>query len=187
MENDFLTQITNLQQQYYSTHTKNTFFKSQQKIDCANVISQQLDIQTLLNNTIYIIPNTNILFVDYPVFKLYANSQNYNVIIQRIIDKTSEIIAIYGNYELHLMLKSFSISAAERHKDVVRNYYQTCANANTDFANLINRLCIYHTPNVMENIITMFSAFLDPAVKRKMVLFSKSESDALLRRINLSV
>jgi len=180
MENDFLTKIGNLQQQYYSTHTKNTFFKSKQKFECANEISQHVDVSELIRNTVYIIPNTNKLFVDYTILKLYANAQNHNLLIQYIISQTFNIIENYGNYELHIMLKSFSISAAERYSFIINAYANECDRIGANFSGIIDKVYIYHTPGVMEHIITMFSAIFSLINKNQIIRYSKSESDALL-------
>ena len=83
--NDLLKKIAELQGNYYSDNQKNIFFKKSQKNDCAASISKTLDTQTLLANTIYLINNTNRIYFDYNIFKTYANENNYELIIDRII------------------------------------------------------------------------------------------------------
>ena len=59
-KNDLQDKIKNLQDTYYQNNKKNTFFKNKQKYDCAETITQQVNINTLLQNTIFlfIIPIT---------------------------------------------------------------------------------------------------------------------------------
>ena len=46
-EDEIVNNIVKLQEEYYANNTKHTFFKKNQKYDCANVISQKIDITLL--------------------------------------------------------------------------------------------------------------------------------------------
>ena len=73
--------LQKLQNEFYNNSNKNFFFKNKQKLDCAQNIGNQYDLVTLLNNTFINIPNTNKIFMDYTIFKLFANPNNYDNII----------------------------------------------------------------------------------------------------------
>ena len=46
-------QITSIQNQYYSQNTKNRIFKKDQKLDCAHYVTKHINIDELIENTIY--------------------------------------------------------------------------------------------------------------------------------------
>jgi hypothetical protein len=81
---DFSKRINELTSQYYSDNKKNMFFKSNQKMECASVVSNQIGINELIQNTIFLIPDTNSVFMDYTVFKTYATPDNYPKIVNYI-------------------------------------------------------------------------------------------------------
>ena len=66
-------QIISIQNQYYSKNTKNRIFKKDQKIDCAQYVTQHISLDELIENTLYYVPNTNILIYDYTVYKTYIH------------------------------------------------------------------------------------------------------------------
>ena len=72
MSVNFQKKITQLQNNYYKDNTKCVLFKSNQKIDCANTISNAFNKNELFSNTVYILSNTNQLYFDYTFFKTYA-------------------------------------------------------------------------------------------------------------------
>jgi hypothetical protein len=68
-----MKKIEELQRNYFSTNNKNILFKKKQKLDCATNISKSIDLEQVLNMTFYNIGNTNIIYVDYTIFKTYAH------------------------------------------------------------------------------------------------------------------
>ena len=180
---DFLNKITELQKQYYSNNHKNTFFKASQKTECANTISSQISIDELLCNTFYIIPNTNKVFIDYLVFKTFINSYNYRHAIEYLIQLIQRCVASFEKYEVHVNLSTFSVSAAHRYKEIIHAYNNYCLSSDTQFALALSRMYIYNTPNVMENVIQIFQPFIEPTIKSKFQLISKSESPECLKTL----
>lgn len=175
-DTSFIEQMETLQNQYYKTHTKNTFFKSDQKMECAATISQQMDITQILSNTVYIIGDTNRVFFDYNVFKLYANPSNYILIIQRTLSLFYNCIQKYGNYETHINVNTFSISAAHRYKDMIHLFMEECFKSNIEFSNQLINMYIYNTPNMADNISAILLPLLYKPVQQKIILISKQDS-----------
>ena len=91
-------------------------FKSSHKLNCATKVTETFDIMELIQKTIYIIPSTNKIFVDYLVYKLYANPSVYHSIVDYTISLFSQCISLYGNFECHIHLKSFTITSAHRYR-----------------------------------------------------------------------
>lgn len=168
---------------------KNTFFKNLQKQKCSEIITSKININELLKNTIYIIPNTNKVYLDYPLFKHFANNSNCNEIIDYLISLLNHCTFIYGQYEMHINLKGFSISAAERYKSSIQLFCSKCCMQNikngNNFSKLLINMYIYNTPSIIENITLLFSSFMDPAIPEKLILITKEQSPELLSQLLL--
>jgi hypothetical protein len=177
---DFSQKISELTNQYYSDNRKNTFFKTKQKMDCAATIAAAIGIDDLIAQTVFVIPNTNRVFLNYPLFKTFATPETYARIVSFILVCFEYCIEHYGNYSTHVNLDTFTISAAERYKSVVELFLQNCMNSNNDFSSRLTNMHIYYTPATFQNISKLLSAFIHPLVKEKIVLYDKKESPALM-------
>ena len=96
-----MEQIKQLQSNFYSNTDKHIFFKNNQKKQCAAEISNQMNLPELMNATMYIIPDTNKVFFNYTVFKLYANPQNYDDIVLNVLKLFRECIQKYNQRKLN--------------------------------------------------------------------------------------
>lgn len=171
-----LEEIQKLQEEYYNKNNKNTFFKKSQKMDCANQISNMIDLNYLINMTIQIIPNTNIVFFDYIFFKTYATPENYENVVSGILELFDKCIINSGCFEFHINLKSFTISAAERYRKVIELFCNSCLNRTNNYSEYLSNLVIYNTPNIMDNLYLLFKQFIDPSISDKIKLTYKDES-----------
>jgi hypothetical protein len=177
---DFSKRINELTSQYYSDNKKNMFFKSNQKMECASVVSNQIGIDELIQNTIFLIPDTNSVFMDYTVFKTYATPDNYPKIVNYILTLFDYCITNYGNYNAHVNLDTFTISAADRYKDAINLFFINCMSSNSQYSAKLKNMFIYNTPNTFQNISKLLMPFIDPLVKQKIVLYDKKCSGDLL-------
>jgi hypothetical protein len=183
-----LESIEKVQESFYDSNGKNRLFKKSQKIDCAKEVSRQINIDDLLNMTVYILPGTNKVVFYYSVFKLYANPDNYDLIISYILRRYDEVLNNNNNtFEIHMSLDTFSVSAAERYKEIIRMFCEKCMNASTNYSTSMTKLYVYNSPAVMDPIMTIIKPFIDPSVKDKIVFYSKSESTSLLQKLYESV
>lgn len=180
---DFMQNIQKLQAQYYEKNTKNTFFKKAQKQDCAETVIQNIDLNELISRTVYVIPNTNKVFIDYLVFKTYAVPSIYPQIVDKVLNTFQDAINVYGNYEVHINLSSFSVSACERYKSILEILCTECFKLNAGMTILLTKLITYYTPSAMETIIKILTPFIDPVVRPKLVLINKKESEALMNAL----
>lgn len=140
--------IEEAQKNYYEKNPKSVFFKNHQKKECAKFVTQNCYLEEMIQNTIMIVPNTNIVFYDYIKFKQYANESIYNILYERLYNLINTVLGSYSSVDLHINLKSFSVSACQRH-------YQFIAHTltkNQTQINKINKLVIYHTPKFMDTI-----------------------------------
>ena len=162
MESKLLNEISNFEEKYYQENSKNVLFKKNQKIDLAKQVSNNFDINILLNNLCYIIKDTNKVVIDYNILKLFANEDNFDCILQYILFNFTETIKKYNNFEVHMNLNSFTISAAERYKKLVELFCKLCLNNKDsyDYAKICTKFYIYNVSTTFEQIVTLFSSLV---------------------------
>jgi hypothetical protein len=139
---------------FYDENRKSMFFKKTQKFEFAEKVLNHVSLENLLEKTVYIIgENTNNIYIDYLIFKNYANPAVFREIIQYFLVFIGEIIQIHSSVNIHINLKSFSISAAERYKDVLCLFFEM---GGIEYLPFINVICVYNTPSIIETIRTFF-------------------------------
>jgi hypothetical protein len=165
-----LDKIRDLQNQYYSSNKKNFFFKNTQKLNCATAICDNIPIEDLISKTIYVIPDTNKVYLDYTIFKMFANPNNFNTIVEYIIKLFNDRINHYDDFQLHINLDSFTISALERYKVLIKQFCEKCLASNTRYSVKMDKVYIYNVPKSFDAIVTTLKPFIDPLVYGKLVL-----------------
>lgn len=168
---------------FYEKQSKNMFFKKGQKMDCAKEISQQFSLEEMIARTIYRIPDTNKVIFEYPIFKLYATTDNYEQIVNRILVIYDEILLTYTHYEGHIMLDTFSISAAERYKQAIQLFCIKCMNSSTKYGDLMSSMYIYYTPSMMTSISALLKPFINPNIPERIIMYNKAESQPLWKEL----
>lgn len=178
MESKLLNEISNFEEKYYQDNNKNTFFKKSQKMDLAKQVSNKFDINVLLQNLCYSKKSTNQVVIDYNILKLFANDENFKTIIIHILNVFTDTINTFGNFEVHMNLNTFTISAAERYKKLVELFCKLCLNNKEtyDYAKICNKFYIYNVSNTFEQIVNLFKPFVSPDIKEKVSVLKKSES-----------
>ena len=58
----YYDEIQKVKEKYYDSHKKNCLFKNAQKLDCAQHVSNNLDLEKMIQCTAFIIPNTNKIY-----------------------------------------------------------------------------------------------------------------------------
>ena len=137
----------------------------------------------MIADSIYIMKQTNKIYIDYPIFKLYANPDNFDIIITHIINTCRYLVTYYKNFEVYINLQGLTISAVERYKDIIKKYVSCCLNENTDFAFLMAKLHILNTPSVIEMIVKIVKPMIDPNVVEKVFFYKKEESLQLINTL----
>jgi hypothetical protein len=183
MSNQFIEDIEKLQQNYYSKNNKNILFKNKQKLDCAINICNEMNIEDLLNKTIIVIPNTNIIYVDYTIFKLYANPSNYSIVVDRILKTFDFILQTYPNFEPYINLNSFTISAAERYKDLIKLFCDSCLKSTTRYSKLITKMYVLNVPSAFDNVARLLTPFIDVYIRERISLHTKDESAIIIQNL----
>ena len=175
IDETILQKMNEAQNQFYSFNQKNTFFKKSQKLDCAKEVCKNIDINEMIAKTIYAIPGTNKIYMDYTIFKLFAHPEIFDLIILHIINTCRYLVTYYGSLEAYINLDTFTVSAAERYRGLIQKYCDNCLHENTDFAILLTKLQILNTPSVIEMIVKVIKPIIDKGVVNKVVFNRKNE------------
>jgi hypothetical protein len=181
--NSLLSRIETLQTEYYNDSKKAVFFKKQQKEECASSICNDVGLEKMLEHTVFIVPNTNKVYFDYTIFKTFAIPTNYDAIIKRVLDLFQECISIYGRFEAHVNLNTFTISAFERYKSIIIKFCEECFKNNTQYSIELVNFSIYNSPNMIDMITSIAKPFIDDNVRQKVVLYNKKESEKLISEL----
>lgn len=152
MENtseDLFKQVNIMRDEYYEQNGKNRLFKTSQKNQLATQICSTFNLSQMIQHTSYIIPNTNKLYFSYPLFKTYGNPDNCGDMSRYVKEHLiTQILQTNENFEMHVNLKEFTISACQRFFSAIKWLFDE----NTDLTERMVHLHIYHTPNVIDQI-----------------------------------
>jgi len=185
----FLSEVNNYKNDYYSNNRKGMIFKKTQKLDLAKNISKQFDLKTLITNSIFIIPNSNNIYLDYTILKLYIHPDNYNSLFDYILYLQDELILKYKTYNIHINLDTFTISAAERYKSLIELYVKKCEELSVNkpddelYTSLVDKLCIYNTPHIIDTIIMLLKPVIPPIINTKFHFETKQDSPDLIKKL----
>lgn len=168
--------IKNIKENFTSSSTTLSIFKSTNKLNCAKMVSANIDIQELIKHTIFIIPNTNKIYVDYVLFKSYAHDQIYDILIQYVIHLFNICIESHNSFEIHIDLNTFSISAAQRYKQAIQKFCSECLSNHADMMSYLNTFRIYNTPSMIDSISAIFRPFISDHIKNKVEFVNRKDS-----------
>jgi hypothetical protein len=177
MNSSFQRKITNLQSKYYENHNKNRFFKSNQKLECATLVTKSFDVEVLFSNAIYVLPNTNHIYFNYPVFKTFAIPDMFESFVTYVYTLIHDVIDKYSVYEMHVNWNTYSVSAHERYKNLYTMFLARYEASCTNFHDNITSLHVYYTPTIIQVISNLMTPLIHPLILNKIVLHSKSDSD----------
>jgi len=176
-KDELVNDIQKLQEEYYNTHTKNTFFKKNQKYDCATTISQKIDISLLFRKTLYVLKEGEVYF-DYLFFKTYIHPEIFDSFLDYVNTISFEYIDTVENYILHLNLNTLTISAFERYWALIQQILiKYPVNGSK-----MQKTYIYYTPSVVDQIMRILQPFIGH-IKDKIVFYSKTESPEQMKKI----
>lgn len=174
MNEKLISDIKQIQNDYYSTSKKTFFNKKQLKTGCAELITQNISLAELISRTVSILQDTNKIIIDYTIFKTYSSSSNYGKIIESLISKIISVIGTFGTFEIHLNLDSLTITGLDKHQSVFQLYYDTCCTMGLSYNNNhIDKIVIYNTPMIIHTLIPIIVKYTDPSIKTKIQCVKK--------------
>lgn len=180
-------EIENVQDAFYSDSGKKTFFKKQQKFNCAKQVASQIPMEMLLSQTCWIHPTMNYVQIHYPILKTYASPEIFESISNHIVSVCFEAKQQYGGFVVVLNLDEFTISAAERYKELIDIFCNKCFRENLHFSEALVKFVIYNTPITIDAIKPMLIPFIMEEVRPKIALISKTDSKQFLATAGLTL
>lgn len=181
--NQLQSKIEDLQNNYYSQNKKNTFFKKQQKYDCAETVSNNLNLNELLKNTIFRINNTNHIYFHYPTFKTFAYPDNFTTIVNYFIDMCFVIIKKYDSIFLHVNWKGYTVSSHQRYTLLYDMFIDIGRYRNFDLEIVLDKLILYHPPSMLQQIEPLIRPIISPGIIKKIEIKKREESDLLIKNL----
>lgn len=153
IDNDILNTIQQLTQQYYTNNKTTSYLKKNVKIDCSKYIWKNVyPSKLLIDPTIFI--DSNRLYINYPLIKLFINPDIYEQIIDYTVNHILILIEQYGSYEIHINIEGFTISAAERYSHFINMIFSKLFNKN--YSAYLDKMYIYNPPSVIEYLKPIF-------------------------------
>ena len=184
MSDNLLNDLEKFKSAYYTDNKKNVLFKANQKRELAEKVCAEFDINVLFSRAAYIIPNTNKVFIDYTVLKLFANPGNYFAFVMYSNSLFLQCIQAYGCYECHINLDSLTITAVERHKKLIELFAMDPSERDgIEYTNYLSKACLYNTPGLIDNISKIVIHLIDPSVVSRLIKYTKAETPAKLSEL----
>jgi len=169
--NSLSEQINDMKATYYNNHgSKPLFFKNSHKLACAKEITSQIPLETLLEQTIVIRPDTNQIHVRYELLKRFACPSVYAAIIDYISNLLHISIANYDSFEMHIDLNTFTVTAANRYNDLIRMFCEKALQKNSAYQIKLKHIYLYNYPSIISILTTLFAGFVDENARGKVVL-----------------
>ena len=156
-DNNIESKIQTAQDNYYKHHTKHRFFKKTQKLDCANKVVDEVGLNDLIEKTMYYQEGTNVIYLNYAVFKTFATDQ----VCDRLTDHFMELLdygkKYYNKIDIKINLDKFTITGLERYK----RFIEMSVNKLSDkYDNVIETCFLINAPNFTNQLIGIFSAMI---------------------------
>jgi CRAL/TRIO domain len=182
-DTDFNGEIERLQNEFYAKQPKNRIFKSAQKLECASVVANSMNLEEMAKRTFFIIPNTNKVFMDYTLFKLYGNPDIYIYLVDYLLYLFNIVVPEYDCFEVHINIEGITVSSCQRHKMGIQQFLNRCLNHDTEYSAKCTKLVLYNIPNVFDTVRQLINPMIHPSVKKKIEYHKKEESAAILNEL----
>jgi hypothetical protein len=175
-------EIENTKDAFYSESGKNSFFKNNQKFDCARHIVDKISLEVLLNKMCNFFDGAYTLHIDYPTLKLIASPEIFDTISEHIIMKCQTIKAAYNRLELVINLDGFTVSAAERYKSLIQLFCSKCFHLNAGFSSVVTSFILYNSPTLIDGIYPIVKPFISEEVHSKVTIIQKKDSGEFVKK-----
>jgi hypothetical protein len=182
-ENDLMAQLEQFKNDYYSNNSKNILFKKSQKKDIAKHVSNNFNLEDLIKKTVFVIPETHHIMVDYSLFKNYAHDDNYTEIIRYSRTLIENVARNHQKFTIHAHIGSLTITSMERHRKFIEFINELYLNGDNGLSQYFMELYMYYPPSMIDSIFSFIRPFLDPAIISKMIVVSKTDSEQVYPKL----
>ena len=172
MDADILNKIESARKEYYVETPKNIIFKKQQKFDCAEKITNNLDLATVLPLIFKVDGNT--IFLNYAIFKVVVSPVIYMDMANYLLTIAEQIINTHSTYNLTVDLTGLTISAIERYRDFVSLVSREGQKNGKGLLKSLELVHIKNPPTFVEYLCSIVIPIVDPAIKDRVVIYMKN-------------
>lgn len=169
---DILSRIESARKTYYDDKPQNLVFKKQQKFDCAESVTNNIDLATVLPVLFRVDGNT--IFVNYAVFKSIASPSIYMNMANYLFDTTQKIIESYSKYNLSLDLGGVTMSAIERYRAFVVLVSSEGMKNSRGLLKHLDLIYVHNPPTFVEYLCSIVIPIVDPSIKDRFIIYFKN-------------
>jgi hypothetical protein len=172
MDADILKKIESARNEYYTENQKNIFFKKQQKFDCAETITNNIDIDAIMPFIFKVEQNT--IKINYNIFKSVASPVIYMKMATYLLQLTEAIINTYSTYNLHVDLAGLTMSAIERYRGFVSLVSGEGLKNGKGLLKHLEFVHVFNPPTFVEYLCSIVIPIVDPVIKDRFVIYMKN-------------
>ena len=169
----YYKEIQEAKERFYENNKKNMVFKNTQKLECAQHVANNMDLMKMIQCTVFIVPNTNIIYYNYMVFKTYGSEATHIPLYNHITNLVSSLLEKYPTFEFHINLKTFTISACQRYYHLIASSFDE----NHVFTNRMSKMVIYHTPSIVDQITKILYNSVKDILPKAVYYHQESEQE----------
>jgi len=152
--NSIKDKIQSVQDKYYQENTKKTFFKKAQKKDCAKKVVDEVGLNNLIEKTIYYQEGTNVIWLNYPVFKTFVTDEICIQLTNYFIELLEYGQKYYNKVTIKMNLDGLTITGLERYKQFI----ELSMNLISDkYDNTVDSCILMNAPSFTGQLISIFS------------------------------
>jgi len=167
-QEEYINQLQGLKTEYYESNSKKMLFRKQEKFDCASQIAQNIDMNLAFQRMLVV--NENVIYLNYPVFKMVANPSMYYDLTYHIFGVVERLTTQYPKIHAILDLKGLTITAVERYKNFVLMVSEEGVKNGKNLLGYVDKIYFQNPPSFLKQILGVFLPLLDPVIKDKIVL-----------------
>ena len=134
-----------------------------------NTITPNMDFNEILNKISFM--EGDKVFIDYKIMKQVLHVNTYDMIFDRLINVTKEILLHNEFINMHVCLKGLTITDMDKHKNFVLRIIKTFSE---QFPNKLNVCNLYKTPAIFSQIFGLISMFIDKVTINKIRIIKSS-------------
>lgn len=169
---NILNRINAVKKEYYEEKPKNLLFKKQQKFDCADSVTKNIDINTILPFIFKTEGDT--IFFNYSIFKVIASPSVYLTLANYLFSITEQIIGAYSKYNLNVDLTGLTMSAIERYREFVVIVSGEGMRNSKGLLKHLNLVHVHNPPSFVEYLCSVVIPIVDPSIKDRFVIYFKN-------------
>jgi len=139
--------------------------------------------ESALGTFAVVLPHTNYLYVDIPVFRRSIGPENYGYFVEVVSGLIEGLIRDRGVFEIHINMTEFSVSTFEKNIPLIKHFVELFCGPDSRWGEALRCIHIYYTPFSIKTVMGMLAQFRRGEVRFMTHYHSREESGGLLERL----